>query len=277
MTYDQPNRSWCFTSFRNELVFGDLVSGYAYQREECPESKRLHFQGYVEFSRPVRLKQCKQQIGDESAHVDVRRGTRLQAIEYSTKKDTRVAGPWVSGSCESKQGQGRRSDMEPACEVAKLRGAQGVAEEFPALFVKYHRGFNALAQQLLPSVPQWRNVHTTVLFGQTGTGKTRWAYEHDGALYKLMKPNKGGVLWFDGYSNQKTLLVDDYRGWIPFSTLLHILDGYPLQLQTKGGTIQARWDHVIITANSPPEDWHKYADQESLRALLRRLTCVVTL
>lgn len=92
-----------------------------------------------------------------------------------------------------------------------------------------------------------------------------------------MKPNRGGTLWLDGYEGQETILIDDFRGWISFSALLHILDGYPLQQQVKGSTIKARWTHVIITSNVAWDAWYKSISDECKSALRRRLTNVVTL
>ena len=54
----------------------------------------------------------------------------------------------------------------------------------------------------------------------------------DPNLYNVPEPNNGS-LWFDGYRGQKTILLDDFYGWIKYHTLLQITDGYPYQAPTK--------------------------------------------
>jgi len=36
-------------------------------------------------------------LGFERAHFDIRRGTQREALDYVTKRDTRVDGPWFHG------------------------------------------------------------------------------------------------------------------------------------------------------------------------------------
>ena len=81
-------------------------------------------------------------------------------------------------------------------------------------------------------------------------------------------------LWFDGYNGDKTLLLDELRGNIKLSYLLQILDPYPLKVEVKGGTVNAEWDRVFITTNTPPEKWYPRVSAEDPRtfeALLRRI------
>jgi len=269
-----PVRHWCFTSFADRLVFGSLVSGYAYQQEKCPQSARVHWQGYIEFNRGVRMSQAKLQLGDQSVHLERRNGTREQAIAYATKIETRIAGPWVSGSCKSGEGQGRRTDLLQVAEEIKEHGVDAVKTNHPVVYIKYHRGLERLAEFYAPAVPAWRDLHVTWLWGTSGIGKTRWAYDQDPNLFRLMLPNKGGVIWWDGYTNQDTLLIDDLDGEIPFRTLLHYLDGYKLRVQVKGGTVNAYYTKVIVTSNNGW--WHMYTGVNH-QPIARRVHCVLEL
>lgn len=110
-------------------------------------------------------------------------------------------------------------------------------------------------------------VETHVLWGDTGSGKTRAAYEFDPDLW--MVPHSDGQLWFDGYVGQSTILIDDFYGWIKYGFLLRLLDGYKFDLQIKGGFTRKMWKTVIITSNKPPEEWYQQGVTPALR---RRLT-----
>ena len=52
------NRNWVFTEFGEEPPEFDCKF-LAYQREQCPETGRLHWQGYVCFANPMGLKGVK--------------------------------------------------------------------------------------------------------------------------------------------------------------------------------------------------------------------------
>ncbi len=65
-------------------------------------------------------------------------------------------------------------------------------------------------------------------------------------------------MWFPNYAGQTCILLDDFRcGWCSLTYLLQLLDGYPMQVQTKGGFVQRMWTKVIITCNqNPREQWY---------------------
>ena len=94
-----------------------------------------------------------------------------------------------------------------------------------------------------------------VLHGGEGTGKS-WAVRHRIAkelgytaedVYSLQFE---GNVWFDGYTGEKILLIDDYEPkGIKRSFLLRLTDIYPFHGQVKGGHIVAEWDYVIFTSN----------------------------
>ena len=119
-------------------------------------------------------------------------------------------------------------------------------------------------------VSQSRSVLVLVYWGDSGTGKTRKAIEDSGSDFFIL--DQGERVWFDGYDGEKTLIVDDYYGWIKYGMLLRILDGHPYRAEIKGGFRWALWTRVIITSNKKPEDWYQ---QGLTPALKRRITKVV--
>lgn len=168
---------------------------------------------------------------------------------------------WEFGDAKK---QGQRTDWETAHEMLKAgESVTAVIEAQPSL-LPCQRALREVAMLLLK--PKHREVNVTVLWGGAGTGKTRYAYEHYPDIY-----SKPIGQWWDGYTGQKQILLDDYYGYLPYSELLRVLDRYPYQVPIKGGFVQAQWDTVIITSNTPPEKWYKGLWTAALRRRLNNI------
>lgn len=142
-------RHFCFTYNNPPFTHNDLPihdhERYCIFQLESGESGTLHYQGYVEYNRPVRVSSI--QAIWPGVHVERRLGSRDQARDYSRKEDTRVEGPWERGAW-SDGGQGHRTDISHAVSTLVAHGVKRVAKDHPEAFVKYHRGFRALAAEL---------------------------------------------------------------------------------------------------------------------------------
>lgn len=108
--------------------------------------------------------------------------------------------------------------------------------------------------------------------GESGSGKTRQAIEESGDSYYItMKDLK----WWDGYTGQKTIIIDDFRkDFCTFHELLRILDRYPYRVNLKGSTIwlQPTTENIIITSSRSPQD--VYETREDIEQLLRRIDLI---
>jgi len=157
--------------------------------------------------------------------------------------------------------QGQRADWSQALSDLKTKPVIEVLESQPHL-VPCQRALREVKNMFLK--PLHRDVNVIVLFGQAGAGKTRWAYDNYSDIY-----DKPVGEWWDKYDGQKTVLLDDFYGWIKYHDLLRVLDRYPYNAQYKGGYVYAQWDTVIITSNEHPRKWYK--DKGLTPALRRRL------
>lgn len=73
-------RNVCFTSFKVDLQpNADNLKALIANPEIAPETGKFHWQGYVELKEPKRYGWIKTNVlGDESAHLEKRMGTREQ-------------------------------------------------------------------------------------------------------------------------------------------------------------------------------------------------------
>lgn len=243
------SRDWCFTCFvtDKELAFEkDNVRYICYGIERCPKTDRKHYQGFAIFNRTCRIPKAKQWIGGgDGVHCESRRGTRDQARDYCRK----------SGGQFFEWG---RFDAMSVEEMFK-QPIGWLKENQPAFYCRYHRGL----EKLQTKGDKWRDVNVHILWGKSGTGKTRTALDCE-SVFKLDPP----YTWFDGYEGEERLVIDDFQiGAIPRGRLLNLLDGYRLRLETKGSHCWALWKEVYITTNFDPERW-------LCDALRRRVACV---
>lgn len=113
--YRCPN--WIYTIFieldsewyMNFEMGMNKVQYHIYQIEECPKTGKKHMQGYVEFTEKVSMKFIKEIFGCSSMHLEPRKGSQGDAINYCKKEESRVNGPYVYGN---KKRPGNRSDLD---------------------------------------------------------------------------------------------------------------------------------------------------------------------
>lgn len=210
------------------------------------------------------------------AHYEVMRGTPSEAAAYCKKEEGRLRGPWEHGTVPH-AGQGARNDLHVIKEM--LDGGLRMFEVADAHFGTFVRNYRGLQQYRLLRNDQQRDwpMDIRIFYGPTGTGKTRRAlYEatklcqpHGCDPYWLAKPGGGGTVWFDGFDSNHVVVIDEFYGWIPYDTMLRLLDRYPQRVETKGGTVNFNAHVIIITSNQSPEEWYaKVADRS---ALMRRI------
>lgn len=271
-------RNWLFTENNPELSSDEFelalkswsdLRFYVFQLESG-ENGTPHYQGYVEFSKPVRFSRLSSYL--PRAHWEPRRGTSSDCIRYCSKLDTRLEGPWTYGD-SGRDSQGSRTDLSSAITALREGGIKRVREEYPVEFVKYHRGLSVLYNSTVLPRSEPPLVH--LLYGPPGCGKSRYFYD--------LFPDSPSLavtdgFWFDGYSGESAVLIDDFDGkaskWT-LSNLLRVLDRYPLSVPTKGGFTPWVPARIFITTNFHPSDWYDYSSrQQRYQALSRRFTNV---
>lgn len=261
-------RNVCFTSFGDEPTFRDIMSYLIYGLETCPETGRQHWQGYVEFTRQLTLKQLREILGD--SHFENRLGNALEAATYCAKGGSYVEFGEISR-------QGRRSDLETLAQsIVNGASIQSVAIDNPRLFIQYGRGMS-----LLGSISQgcrqrsWRDVKCEIWWGATGTGKTRSFFLQNPIDVSYRFLYRGSTDYWCGYTGQPHVLFDEFESQIRLSDMLMYMDGHPLQLNVKFGHSYANWDTVTIISNSDPRTFYAGCAIERRNAFARRVSRVI--
>lgn len=164
------------------------------------------------------------------------------------------------------------------CRDRLMAGAQYTdlfkSEDTFECAVKYSNGLKQAAAILGPEEEGERELKTEVFWGPSGTGKTQAAFLRDPDLYQLAVPNSDqGSLWFDHYAGQKTLLIDEFQGWIGFPFLKKLCDPwYPQKtLPQKHSSAPSRLTSILICSNYHPFRWYNRLTIGHLKELTRRI------
>lgn len=278
----QKYRNACFTSYKLDAVFTEWteeehpesIRFLCYQKEKCPTTERIHYQGYVEVKKAYRLKALQTLLGDPTMHVEPRRGTPQEAAAYCRKEASRVQGTTFVEFGELGGHQGKRSDLAEVADMVMGGSAVStIARDNPTTFIRYGRGIRDLAFIAMEErSKEFRKLKVLVLWGEAGCGKTRAACFLGKNDWFIMEQPNAGTLWWDGYNGESTIIIDDFYGWVKYATLLRLLDGHRQRLAIKGGFTYALWTRVVITSNKPPRDWYSHG---MTPALQRRINMIV--
>lgn len=267
-----PATTETFNPLDNQQIWNDLlndepwIKSWSAQVETSPTTQRRHVQFYIQTRARKPFSAVKALL--PGCHVEAAAKPR-DAWNYCQKEESRTG--WSATYGDPPQPQGARNDLKRAAELMGTGDLRRVAEEMPDTYVRYDRGLRALSlHRQAGTLMQWSHVDVTVLWGPTGTGKTR-AVAQLGDVFPL-EVSDSGAIWFDGYIGQKHLLIDEFYGQIRPAFLLKLLDSYRRSWPVKGGYIVGTWSHVFITSNVAPDGWYGASVPESVkRAIARRI------
>jgi hypothetical protein len=265
------SRLWAFTNFDPVFNYEQYLSTssaeyLAYGLETCPKTKKQHAQGFVYFSAPRgSVKQVAKELG--RCHVEMCKGTLDQNSDYCSKE-----GDLVELGVKPKQG--KRVDLEKHAEAIRLgkRKAEEIYVEHPAVLHQYGRTLDRLEDIALRK--RFRTEMTVGLWiwGPTGVGKSHAVFQgFDPDTHYVHNLNDNG--WWDGYTGQKIVIFNEFRGQVTFSELLDLADKWPKTVKRRGRQpVPFIAERIVVTSSSPPEAVYANAcdNHERMEQLKRR-------
>ncbi|AUM61753.1 Rep [uncultured virus] len=271
---------WCFTSFKDNLDIRQdpRIKYYVYQRELSPTTEREHWQGYIEFTRSVKLGGVKIVLNDRAAHLEVRSGPREAARAYCMKEDSRLPGslPIEYGKWDEHAGAGQRTDLIEARQlIGQKRKLQDcyddplldpITTKYPKWVERVHannddghevnidlKDWQREVYHLLSQAPEHRRI-IWIYSDESGTGKTtfmdfvstkRDVLPASGKLADILYAyDKNEIIWFD---MARTESGDIY-------TILENLSNIGYKLSTKYLSVKKFVKaHIVVTSNYVPD------------------------
>lgn len=277
---------WCFTWFPGDSAYRPSAlpegcSFLCFQEEICPHTGKLHLQGYIRFEVRRRYNQVLGILQENMPNTRLRKAKKceLACIRYCTKTKSRRAGavPVELGKREEEAGrQGRRTDLaELSREVMNGKTYDQLADSNPEQIVLHSKGFKELIA--IQMAKKWSkkvrdDITVTVLFGETGTGKTHRVRMAEPSLY-VANPGRDS---FGNYEYEPAVLFEEFGmgGDWDINLMKKLLDKWPAQLDCRYANKWAAWSRVYIISQDPPHTWYMMAPAPDKRAFWRRVTQV---
>jgi len=206
-----------FTSFLVEKPFfdKDKMRYLCFGSEICPKSGKHHWQGCVYFKDKVSIKMAQKLLKIDSSHMEYiqKSDDPEDAITYCKKE-----GKFEEYGEFPKQG--KRMDLIELRDQL-VDGSINVDEIIvsnPMMYHQYGRTLDKIEDIILRKKYRTEMTKGIWYWGSTGCGKSHTAYTEYSpeTHYNLINDNG----WWDGYRQQKVIVINDFRGWMSYNELL---------------------------------------------------------
>lgn len=228
---------------------------------ELAESGFLHWQVIIHCSRKQSIRSLRELFGPY--HWELTRSAAAE--DYVWKEATRVEGTQFELG-EKPFKRNSSTDWDSVWSAA-ITGDFG---SIPAdVRIRSYFALRAIRAEFLLPVGMERTC--VVYWGRTGTGKSRKAWQESGVESYPKDPR---TKFWCGYSGQKHVVIDEFRGGIDIAHVLRWLDRYPVRVEVKGSSVPLCAERFWITSNTHPSQWWADLDAETLAAFYRRVEIV---
>jgi hypothetical protein len=182
---------------------------------------------------------------------------------------------------EIKGRTGKRSDLD---EIAAMLEAGFTPGEIFAENISYRRYERLIRGAFYDlrkaKTPIMREVKVHYITGSSGSGKSHHYVDlceefGEDQVYHVSNYETG---FMDNYQGEPILFLDEFKGQIPFGTLLVYLDGYRSQFHARYVNGYMLWTQVYISSIFPPHSLYNRMvsagerHEEAKEQLLRRIT-----
>lgn len=208
-------------------------------KEMAPTTGTPHIHFYIYFSNKKSWNAIKKDLPNCS-DIQRAKGTAEDSYNYITKVDKDY---FEIGDMPK---QGKRSDIKKV--LSSVQSGENMRQIIPNSTSLQSIKTAEICMKYFEKTRNWKtNVYW--FYGDTGTGKTKKAYDMFPDAYEKCSNSK----WWDGYDSHENVIIDDFRrGHIDFVELLKLLDRYPCKVEIKGGFRQLLAKNIIITAPEHP-------------------------
>lgn len=276
------SKQFTFTSFQSipPLFTGNMR--YLLYAPEFTEKEQHHWQGFVIWTDAKTISASSKCLGKIAVKM---------MAENATIEDnqTYIKGPYSKGDKFKPANpdfkefgkvpeQGKRTDLfELRDEIMNGKSVNEITLENPNIYHQYGRTIEKLESIYLNKKIRKEMTTCDWYYGDTGTGKSHIAFTdyfnfEDPKSYYLHDTNDKG--WWDHYSQQEYVVINEFRGEIPLKNLLDLIDKWPCKVPRRNvGTVNFTSKHIIITSSKSPSGCYPNCD-DRIEQLLDRIKII---
>lgn len=256
-------KTWCATLYNvstDELaeLIRPHIKEATYQEELCPTTNRKHIQAVFKFNKRRRFTDLKKLFGRFNPHLELCRNY-LQATKYCSKEESRIGNTVRVAAPKSRD--------ETIRDYIERGDLQTIRSEYYGFYLRHRRALleDMVARYTPKECPHTRGIWVS---GLSGCGKTQTVAKLCNQLYW-----KGQNKWWDGYTGEPIVLMDDFdiEAW---KWAIHFIkrwtDHYPIIGETKGGNVQLNYEWFIVTSNDTLQESIYTLETNHRQAITRR-------
>lgn len=291
--YLKENSSFNFEYMKSEAITQFLDYTF-WSVEKGSKSKNLndeevpvnnpsgyHLQGFLKCKVQRDLVWLKKNI-HSTAHWSLMRATVAKNIDYCSKRDTHISGPYEFGERPAGK-QGNRSDIQSAIEVLKeTQSLDSLIERHPDVYVKYTRGIESVCQRMgidILGPKRHKRPYVILVYGDPSCGKSGFFEDYFYEWFAEPSDSTPNTLWVESYRPYQPLMIDEFGG--STMTVLRfkkLINRCQFTLYPRGGVPQRfNGDLLVITSNYSWQTWWPNAFQahpEDFQAVNDRLNTI---
>jgi hypothetical protein len=250
-----------------------------FQREKGENTGTIHFQFFMSFKDAQYFSKIKKDYLPQGCHFKqmYKMSTPERCIQYCSKEDTRVSGPYEIGEfIEERQ----RTDLARAIKmIDEGFSFKEISDIFQTQSLIYDKQFIAREQRvkMQKAKSECRNIEVTYVYGVRRQGKSKYVRKLHGMENIFTVGSKGDFI-FDGYDYEDVILFDEFDGKIPIIDMNKYLDVYPLLLNIKGSKVPAMYTKIYLTSNYSLSELYKEQQEnmlESYKAFCDRIHKII--
>lgn len=152
--------------------------------------------------------------------------------------------------------------------IVRGKSLKEIDDAYPDAFMRYSRRIIHMFSTVVEP-PMRDDISIEVFVGPTRSGKSRKAYElYPDAFWVYHTHNM-----FGRYRGEKVVIMDNFNGKINYKTIATLLDRYPLQVKTDGGSFPLMATRFVLITNKKIEDL--YPKQEGFMMRIREFGKVI--